>query len=103
MDPNPLATALREVEEESGLLAVPLSCNIFDIDKHVVPEGLSEPSHFHYDVRFLLEADEHLALTQSKESVGLRWLDLEEVQHVTTEPSIAKMVAKHKRQLLDTV
>ncbi len=96
-------TAMREVEEESGLVAEPVAKQIFDLDKHVVPEGVGEPSHFHYDVRFLLEADEQMPLIQNSESIALRWFDLGDVRSFTTERSIARMVNKHRRQMLDAL
>lgn len=100
---DPLKTAIREVEEESGLVAAPLDKQIFDLDKHLVPKGGGEPSHFHYDVRFLLEVNEQIPLIQSNESIAMRWFDLGEVRRFTKEKSIARMVDKHRHQLLDGI
>ena len=53
---DPLATALREGREESGLLDLrPLSTAILDIDVHEIPAGRSEPAHLHHDVRYALQ------------------------------------------------
>jgi 8-oxo-dGTP pyrophosphatase MutT (NUDIX family) len=47
-----LAAALRETEEETGLVAQPLDEEPVHVDVHAAPKG-----HEHLDVRFLLRAD----------------------------------------------
>ncbi len=94
-DPDTLAVALREGREESGLEGLrPVSEAIFDVDVHLIPARGSEPAHHHYDVRFLLEADRHQPLVVSEESHDLAWLTLEEIEALTDEASIRRMVAK---------
>ena len=55
-NPDPLAVAMLEAEEESGLRVTPLSEQIFDIDIHEIPPRKADPAHFHFDVRFALRA-----------------------------------------------
>ena len=87
--------ALREAREESGLEDIhPLSEAIFDIDVHPIPARGVEPRHFHYDVRFLLEADAAAPLVISRESKDLAWVALSDIAQITTEPSITRMAAK---------
>jgi 8-oxo-dGTP pyrophosphatase MutT (NUDIX family) len=94
-DPDILAVALREAREESGLSDVrPLSEAIFDLDVHPIPARGAEPRHLHYDVRFLLEADDAAPLTISHESKDLAWVDLAEIARYSTEASITRMTAK---------
>lgn len=96
-DPDPLSVALREAEEESGLKNVkPVSEVIFDVDVHPIPARRNEPDHFHYDIRFLFEADETEPLTISSESKDLAWVPLTEIDRYTTEESILRMVRKVK-------
>ena len=53
-----ISVAIREAKEESGFNEfVLLSDRIFDLEIHEVPAIADEPVHYHYDVRFLLEAD----------------------------------------------
>ena len=62
---DPLATALREAREESGLLDLrPLSTAILDIDVHAIPAGRSEPAHLHHDVRYALQTSTPEAIAQ---------------------------------------
>ena len=90
-----LGVAFREAEEESGLDSVrPLSLNIFDVDVHAIPERKNFPNHFHYDVRFLFEADETEPFHVSNESFNLQWIDLEEVKRFNDEDSIMRLVGK---------
>lgn len=74
-DSNPLNVALREAEEESGICGImALSDEIFDIDIHRIPErpAKGEPAHYHYDIRYLLQAP-HERFSISPESDDLAW------------------------------
>src|ERR1043166_7436421 len=55
---NILNVALREAEEETGLKKLNPNQNIFDVDIHLIPARKDFPEHFHYDIRFLVEANE---------------------------------------------
>ncbi len=94
-DSNTLNVALREGLEESGLKDLhPVSDTIFDVDVHLIPARKDEPDHYHYDVRFLLEADRHADLVVSDESHDLAWLPLDEIIKLASDESIQRMVAK---------
>lgn len=94
-DPDMLAAAWREASEESGLrdmqLLVPY---IFDVDIHPIPARPHEPEHFHYDIRYVFQADRHAPLTISSESRELAWVALDEIETLTTEASVLRMVRK---------
>ena len=85
---DPLATALREGREESGLLDLqPLSLAILDIDVHAIPARGSEPAHLHHDVRYALQTAAPEAIArQDAESRDLAWLDLAEAARRMSEP-----------------
>jgi len=94
-DSDLLAVALREAREESGLTSVrALSGDVFDVDRHWIPPRQADPGHFHYDLRFLLEADPQEPLTASHESKDLAWVDLGQVTALNPEESMARMVRK---------
>jgi 8-oxo-dGTP pyrophosphatase MutT (NUDIX family) len=87
--------ALREAQEESGLRSVRLAAEaVFDVDVHPIPVRATEPEHFHYDVRFLFEADDSESLTVSGESYDLAWIELERVAELSGDRSVARMVRK---------
>lgn len=94
-DSDVLRVAMREVEEESGLRRVrALSETIFDVDAHEIPARGAEPAHIHYDVRYLLEADRDEPLVLSEESKELRWVRLDQVDHLNTDESVLRLVAR---------
>jgi len=96
-DPNTLQVALRETQEESGIESKyiqPVSESIFDIDIHTIPARKNEPQHEHFDVRFLLEADDNAPLNISEESNELAWIPLHMVADLNNEESIMRMLNK---------
>lgn len=94
-DADVLRVALREAEEESGILGVTaLSPHIFDLDIHAIAEHKGVPAHFHYDLRFLLAAP-HKNYIVSDESHNLKWIDIEMLAtDASMSPSIRRMATK---------
>ncbi len=90
------AVAWREAREESGLTRLRLGvAEIFDLDRHWIPERKSEPAHWHYDLRFMIEADPMEALMRAaNESKELAWVGLTDVATLNAEESMARMVRK---------
>jgi 8-oxo-dGTP pyrophosphatase MutT (NUDIX family) len=87
--------ALREAQEESGLKSLRLvSREIFDVDRHRIPARTNEPEHWHYDVRFLIEADADERVIVTNESKALEWIDLARVEKLNAEESVLRMVRK---------
>jgi len=69
--------ALREAWEESGLPRLLLEdAAIFDLDRHRIPEHGGVPSHWHYDVRYVVRAGDDEAFIVSDESHALAWRDI---------------------------
>jgi len=94
-DPDTLAVALREAEEESGLDAlIPAVPEIFDIDIHTIPARGSEPEHEHFDVRYALCATGSTAFRVSAESKALAWVPVTQLDALTREPSMLRMQRK---------
>ena len=95
LDEDPEQAALREAREESGLSSIrAVGDGIFDVDIHAIPARGAEPEHFHYDVRYLLEADRGEELRMSSESKDLQWVAMERVEELTGEESVLRMVRK---------
>ncbi len=92
-----LSVAMTEAVEESGLHDFThIAEGIFDVDIHPIPERKGEPEHLHYDVRYVLRANGSLEYTVSDESHDLRWVKLDDVKALTSEPSMMRMVAKSR-------
>ena len=92
-DSDTLAVALREAREESGLDVRALDGAIFDIDVHAIPARGRDPDHFHFDVRFLVQA-EHDRFTVSEESHALAWVPAAGLGALTDEESVLRMARK---------
>lgn len=93
---NLVEVALKEAEEESGLTSLSLvEGSIFDIDKHIIPQRPHVPEHFHFDVRYLIEADIKEPLKLSDESISLAWIAFDSVvDMIGYNPSILRMLDK---------
>jgi 8-oxo-dGTP pyrophosphatase MutT (NUDIX family) len=86
------SVALREVQEESGLSTLALfHPRIFDVDIHEIPPHKGEPAHLHFDVRFVVQADESEPLVLSEESNALAWVELSKLPKFTHEESVLRM------------
>jgi 8-oxo-dGTP pyrophosphatase MutT (NUDIX family) len=93
-----LAVALREAREESGLTRLrAVSPALFDVDRHLIPARKAELEHYHYDLRFFLEADPAEPLTITGESKDLAWVELSRVAGLNPEESMLRMVRKTPR------
>ena len=87
--------ALREAEEESGLSGLRVVDEIFDLDRHWIPEHKGVPAHWHYDVRYVVHAGEDETYAVSEESLDLAWRDIAELaDDETADPSVRRMAGK---------
>ena len=95
-DTDILAVAIKEAQEESGLTNIyPVFSTIFDVDVHAIPANLTktEPAHYHYDVRYLLWTPER-EYTISKESIDLKWVNINEIRSFVKAESLTRMIDK---------
>lgn len=94
-DPDIARVALREAREETALRSLrPKGSRIFDVDVHAIPARSAEPAHWHYDVRFLFQADRDELPAPSDESHDARWLSLDDAGRLAAEESIRRMLRK---------
>src|SRR5690606_22563314 len=94
-DPDLLAVALREAQEEGGIQNLrPVNTALFDVDRHWIPARKTEPGHWHYDLRFMIEADPGEPLVVTNESKDLAWVAVSDVTKLNPEESMARMVRK---------
>ena len=93
-DSDPLAVALREAQEESGLKVVPVKLDVFDMDIHEIPARKKDPAHFHFDLRFALRTKTRDEFRVSDESDALVWVPVADLSSYTREPSMLRMAGK---------
>ena len=94
------AVAQREACEETGLSSLsplgagPLSLEILTVNGHE-KRGLYVPSHLHYNVTYLFEADESQPLrVKPDENSGVKWFSAAEALKACSEPWMVERVYK---------
>jgi 8-oxo-dGTP pyrophosphatase MutT (NUDIX family) len=94
-DENILGVALREAEEETGLKNLNVvTLTPFDIDIHTIPLRKDFPEHFHFDIRFLMEASLDEQIIVSEESHDVKWIPLQSLKAYNQERSVLRMKEK---------
>ncbi len=97
-NPDTLAGALREAEEESGIAGLKVVGKVpFDLDIHPIPANpkRGEPAHEHFDVRYLLSAPRDAVAILSDESHELRWFTTEEMEARTkADEGLGRLIMK---------
>ncbi|QQP96669.1 NUDIX hydrolase [Lysobacter enzymogenes] len=78
-DRDMAAVALKEAEEESGLSGLRVDAELFDLDRHWIPERRDVPGHWHYDLRYVVHAGDDETFVVSEESLDLAWRGIDEV------------------------
>jgi 8-oxo-dGTP pyrophosphatase MutT (NUDIX family) len=86
--------ALKEAEEESGLAGLAIEPQLFDLDRHWIPEHKGVPAHWHYDVRYVVRAGDE-AFVVSDESHDLAWREIASlIDDEVADASLRRMAAK---------
>jgi 8-oxo-dGTP pyrophosphatase MutT (NUDIX family) len=100
---DPLAVALREAREETGLtdLAPWPDAELWQVAIVSVPENSKEPAHEHADVRFIFATDEPDAARPESPGAPLRWLPAGEAVDATSEANLRDMLFRVQRLLSD--
>ena len=94
-DPDLLAVALKEAREEGGITGLRvLSPEPFDVDQHWIPARADVPGHWHFDLRFLIEANPTEEVIVSDESHDVAWVPLAKVAELNSHESMLRMVRK---------
>lgn len=94
------AVALRELQEETGVAnAILVSHDIFSLEVITVnghvKKGVYVPSHLHFNVTYLAEADESESLIVNEyENKDVKWWTFEEALKASTEPWMVEHVYK---------
>ena len=98
---DPLAIALREAAEETGLAdLVPWpDAQLRQLVIVDVPAGKGEPAHEHADLRYFMATQTPDAARAENEDAPLRWLSLAEAREATSEANLREALARLERLL----
>jgi 8-oxo-dGTP pyrophosphatase MutT (NUDIX family) len=101
---DPLAIALREAAEETGLTdLVPWPGGEL---RHVVivpvPANAKEPAHEHADLRFALATEDPDAARPESPGAPLRWLSLSAAREATAEANLRETLRRIERSFADS-
>jgi 8-oxo-dGTP pyrophosphatase MutT (NUDIX family) len=101
---DPIAIALREGSEETGL--ADLRPWPEPVLRHVVivpvTAGRGEPAHEHADLRFVLATGVPAAITAERPDAPLRWLPAGEAAKATSEANLRETIARVQRLLAES-
>lgn len=100
-----LAAALREVREESGLTAVPVSEDLFSVEILAVAghekQGRYVSSHLHLNATYLLEADPAAPVgCKEGENSRVGWFPLDDAAAASNEPWMRERVYRKLNEKL---
>lgn len=104
-----LGTAIRELKEETGVQNVNvLNDDIFSLEVACVnghvKRGKYVASHVHLNLTYLLEVDEHEAVRiKEDENSGVKWVAIDDVKNVSTEPWMVERVYNKLNEKLKTL
>jgi ADP-ribose pyrophosphatase YjhB (NUDIX family) len=92
---QPVEAATREVREETGLGTTwpgPLP-RLLDVDVHAIPARNADPGHYHYDLRYLLVAQDGEA-TAGDGTRAVKWVGPDELEGLGLDPALKRALKK---------
>ena len=98
---DPLAIALREATEETGLadLSPWPDAELRHLAIVDVPAGKGEPAHEHADLRFFMATGTPGLAQAENADAPLRWLSIPEAYEATSEANLRESLARLERLL----
>jgi 8-oxo-dGTP pyrophosphatase MutT (NUDIX family) len=99
-----LAVALREAEEETGLKPKVLYKEPFLISsnpvKSHIKRGKFVSAHIHYDLLYLMEADDSIPLKyREDESKGVKWISFDDIENENMVDFVKPIVLKLSKKV----
>ena len=93
---DPCGAAIREVLEETGVLAQTPNegPRLLDVDVHPIPARKDSPAHFHFDLRMLLFADDTDCVLTLSEVTAAKWAGEAEFPALNLDPGTLRALKK---------
>ncbi len=98
---DPLAIAIREAVEETGLadLAPWPDAEIRHLVIVGVPAGKGEPAHEHADIRYIMATQTPDVAREENANAPLRWLSMADAYEATSQPNLRETLSRAERLL----
>jgi 8-oxo-dGTP pyrophosphatase MutT (NUDIX family) len=87
--------AVRELHEETGIIAHENRAMLFDLDIHRVSAKSDEPEHLHFDVRFLVVTSEQRIKSETAEA-EVRWFPLTQEHNASDMDRLLVKCLRHR-------
>ncbi len=104
---NPIETAIRETQEETGIDISALITPITILDDHVntlptpgyfleesVPAHGDQPAHYHLDQVYVVKVPEQVVQLEAAKAHGIGWFTLEETEQLNTFDNVHMILRK---------
>jgi 8-oxo-dGTP pyrophosphatase MutT (NUDIX family) len=93
---QPVDAAAREVREETGLATTWPSAlpRLLDVDVHAIPARGTDPAHYHYDLRYLLIAENADAAVAGDGTTAFKWIGPDDVEGLGLDHSLRRALKK---------
>lgn len=93
---DPLAIALREAHEETGLTDLEPwpDAAIIHVAVVPVPARGPEPAHEHADLRFVLATEQPDTTVPERPGASLRWLSVPDARELTADDNVTETLAR---------
>lgn len=95
-DASPVAAAVREVLEETGIATEPILPDLIDLDIHPIPPRAPEPWHEHFDLRFALRGLDAEVVADDEVNDAV-WVPWSEIQFYAVDDSVIRGVSGLRR------
>ena len=91
-DADVAAAARRELWEEAGIEVSAGAGTLLQVDIHRIPARPDQPTHEHFDVRWLFTIERREARAGS-DALAARWVSLDDLAQVDTDDSVRRAAA----------
>ena len=94
-----LRSIIREVSEETGIILTEEDSFLFDLDVHKVPPCDQQPTHTHFDFRYLWLVDEQPIIAAS-DALECRWEPIATASALVQDVGLERMLLKCEKLLV---
>lgn len=88
-----LTVAIREAQEELGIILDRAQSRLLDLDVHQIPDTRKHPSHLHFDFRYLCFTEAQ-PLQPATDAIRAEWFSLSRLKKLELDAGMERMLEK---------